>query len=138
MSDVWIITAPLLQGLAIKQYKGLTIARSVRAVNIVRDFFTSFRDMFGGRSLSYQEVMDEMQYEIIGELKQQARCLGGNAIIGFRLDFDNIGSKGKSLLMGIGIGTAVVVEKPPQEASGGADVSSQSGSGDAGDEQSNL
>jgi len=137
MNDVWIITAPLLQGLSIKQYRGLTIARSVRAVNIVRDFFTSFRDLFGGRSRSYEEVVDEMQYEIIEELKQQARQLGANAIIGFRLDFDNIGSKGKSLLMGIGVGTAVVVEKPPQRAADAADNSSQSVSGETGDEQRN-
>jgi len=115
MGDVWVITTPILEGLKIREYRGLTIARSVRAVDIVRDFFTSFRDFVGGRSGAYQEIMDEMQHEILDEIKEQARQLGGNAIIGFRIDFDNIGSKGKSLLMGIGTGTAVVIEKTQEE-----------------------
>ena len=97
MGDIWIITTPILEGLKIKEYRGLTIAKSVRAVDIVRDFFTSFRDFVGGRSASYQEIMDEMQQEILEEIKEQARQMGANAIIGFRIDFDNIGSKGKSL-----------------------------------------
>ena len=119
MEDIWIITAPILEGVRIKQYRGLTIARSVRAVDVVRDFFTSFRDFVGGRSRSYQEVVDEMQYEILDELKQQARHLGANAIIGFRIDFDNIGSKGKSLMMGVGTGTAVTIEKPGRDGAAG-------------------
>ena len=110
MNDVRIFTTPILDGIKIKQYKGIVIVRNVRAVNIVRDFFTSFRDIFGGRSASYQEVMRMMQHDVIAEAKEEAKKLGANAIVGFSLDYDNIGSKSKSLLMASAKGTAVVIE----------------------------
>jgi len=107
--DVQIFTTPILDGMPIKEYRGLVIARNVRAINIIRDFFTSFRDIFGGRSGSYQDVMRGMQDEVIAELKEEALRLGANAIVGFSLDYDNIGSKSKSLLMASARGTAVVI-----------------------------
>ena len=110
MNDVQIFTTPILDGIKIRQYKGIVIVRNVRAVNVVRDFFTSFRDIFGGRSQSYQEVMRMMQDDVIAEAKNEAARLGGNAIIGFSLDYDNIGSKNKSLLMASAKGTAVVID----------------------------
>ena len=47
---------------------------------------------------------------VIAEAKEEARKLGANAIVAFMLDYDNIGSKGKSLLMASAKGTAVVIE----------------------------
>jgi uncharacterized protein YbjQ (UPF0145 family) len=110
MDDVQIFTTPILDGIKIKEYKGIVIVRNVRAVNIIRDFFTSFRDIFGGRSRSFQEVMRTMQEDVIAEAKEEASKLGANAIVAFALDYDNIGSKGKSLLMASAKGTAVVIE----------------------------
>ncbi len=110
MDDVKIFTTPILDGIRIKEYKGIVIVRNVRAVNIIRDFFTSFRDIFGGRSGSYQDVMKSMQDEVIVEAKEEARKLGANAIVDFSIDFDNVGSKNKSLMMVCAKGTAVVIE----------------------------
>jgi uncharacterized protein YbjQ (UPF0145 family) len=110
MDDIQIFTTPILDGIKIKEYKGVVIVRNVRAINIIRDFFTSFRDIFGGRSGAYQEVMKSMQDDVIAEAKEEARKLGANAIVGFALDYDNVGSKNKSLLMASAKGTAVVVE----------------------------
>jgi len=110
MDDIQIFTTPILDGIKVKEYKGVVISRNVRAVNIIRDFFTSFRDIFGGRSQSYQEVMMAMQDDVIAEIKAEARKLGANAILGFSLDYDNIGSKNKSLIMTSAKGTAAVIE----------------------------
>ncbi len=109
MNDIQIFTTPILDGIKIKQYKGIVIVRNVRAVNVIRDFFTSFRDIFGGRSESYQEVMKLMQNDVIAEAKAEAMRLGANAIVGFTLDYDNVGSKNKSLVMASARGTAVVI-----------------------------
>lgn len=108
-----IYTTPVLQNVKVLEYRGLVTAKNVRAVNIIRDLFTSFRDIFGGRSESYQEIMEEMQNEVIREIKEEARRRGANAIIGFQLDFENIGSKGRSLVMAFAKGTAVVVDRNP-------------------------
>ena len=109
MDDIRLFTTPLLDGLTVKEYKDIVIVRNVRAVNMIRDFFTAFRDIFGGRSESYQDVMREMQEEVIAEIKAAAARLGANAVLGFSLDYDNIGSKNKSLIMASAWGTAVVI-----------------------------
>jgi uncharacterized protein YbjQ (UPF0145 family) len=105
-----ILTTHTVEGRNILEYKGLVTAKNARAINVVRDILTSFRDFFGGRSGSYEEVLDQMQYEVIQVVSQDAQRLGANAIIGFSLDFDNIGSKNKSLIMAFARGTAVVIE----------------------------
>ena len=110
MNDVEIYTTPTIEGRRIREYKGLVVARNVRAVNIVRDLFTAIRDVFGGRSGSYEKVMRDIQEQAVAEIKEEARQRGANAIVGFRLDFDNISSKGTSLLMATASGTAVLVE----------------------------
>lgn len=109
MAEIPVLTTPIIEGMTIKEYKGLVTSRNVRAVNVIRDLFTAFRDFFGGRSTSYQEVMADMEREVLAEVRAEAARLGANAIIGFTLDFDNIGSKNKSLLMAHAKGTAVVV-----------------------------
>ena len=109
MSEVRIFTTPILDGLKIAEYKGLVTAKNARSINIFRDFFTAFRDVVGGRSQSYQNVMQDMENEVIEEIKREAQKLGANAIVGFRLDFENIGSKNKSLLLAYAKGTAAVI-----------------------------
>ena len=110
MSNIPILTTPIIEGSTIVEYKGIVTSRNVSGVNVIRDFFTAFRDIFGGRSESYQEVMKEMEHEVLREIRANAQQMGANAIIGFSLDFDNIGSKNKSLLMAHGKGTAVVIQ----------------------------
>lgn len=110
MNEMPILTTPIVEGVKVTEYKGLVTARNVRAVNVVRDFFTAFRDFFGGRSTSYQEIMADMEREVLAEIRADATRLGANAVIGFSLDFDNIGSKNKSLIMAHGKGTAVVIQ----------------------------
>jgi uncharacterized protein YbjQ (UPF0145 family) len=105
-----ITTTHTLQDQAIIEYKGVISAKNVRGINVLRDFLTSFRDFFGGRSGSYQDVMTAMEQELLGELQQQAMSMGANAIIGLTIDFDNVGAKNKSLLMAYAKGTAIVTE----------------------------
>jgi len=106
-----ITTTPIIEGYRIVEYHGLVTAKNVRAVNVIRDFFTAFRDFFGGRSASYEDVMNEIQSEVLQEIQAKAEEGGANAIISLNLDFENIGSKNKSMIMAFVKGTAVVIEK---------------------------
>jgi len=105
-----ITTTPIIEGKTIVDYKGVVTARNARAVNIFRDIFTSIRDVFGGRSGSYEKVMETMTTEMNQELMDKASQFGANAIIGYRYDYENISSKGKSLIIVYGQGTAVVID----------------------------
>jgi uncharacterized protein YbjQ (UPF0145 family) len=102
-----MVTTPVLDGVEIQEYLGPVIVRHARAVNIVRDFFTAFRDVFGGRSGAYQEVMDDMQRELLAEVRHRAQQMGATAVIGLRVDIESVGAKNRSLMMAIGQGTAV-------------------------------
>lgn len=105
MDDVKIFTTPILDGINIKEYKGIVIVRNVSAINVVKDIMTRVRDFVGGRSGSYQTEMKKMEKSVIEEAKQQAFELGANAIVDFKLDFDSI----DTLLMASAKGTAVVI-----------------------------
>ena len=105
MEDVKIFTTPILDGIQIKEYKGIVIVRNVSAINVIKDLMTRVRDFFGGRSGSYQAEMKKIEQSVIDEAKQQALELGANAIVDFKLDFDSI----DTLLMASAKGTAVVI-----------------------------
>ena len=105
MDEVNIFTTPILDGINIKEYKGIVIVRNVSAINVVKDLMTRVRDFVGGRSGSYQDQMKKMEKDVIAEAREEAQKLGANAIVDFKLDFDSI----DTLLMASAKGTAVVI-----------------------------
>lgn len=62
--------------------------------------------MFGGRSRTYEKVLEEAKEDALRELAQKAQAMGANGIIGVDLDFETVGGSG-SMLMVIATGTAV-------------------------------
>ena len=73
------------------------------------DFFASIRDVVGGRSGSYEEVLREAKETALREMQENARAMGANAVIGVDLDYETVGGSG-SMLMVTACGTAVTVE----------------------------
>ncbi len=70
--------------------------------------FDSIRDIVGGRSGAYEDVLARARKQALAELQAEAEKLGGNAVIGVDLDYEVLGSNG-SMLMVSCTGTAVVV-----------------------------
>ena len=62
--------------------------------------------MFGGRSKTYERVLEQAKEDALRELAEKAQALGANGVLGVDLDFETIGSGG-SMLMVIATGTAV-------------------------------
>jgi len=91
-------------------YKGPITAHVVVGMNFFKDFFSSITDIFGGKSKSYQNALEKINYEVIDQLKFRAHSLGANSIVGLKVDVDEIGAQGKSMLMISAIGTAIVCE----------------------------
>ena len=94
----------------IKEYRGLVTANQVVGANLFADMFASFTDIVGGRSGAYRERLETLYKDVKEQLSDKASKLGANAIVGFRIDFDEVSGKGKSMFMVTCIGTAVVVE----------------------------
>ena len=114
MAHFIITTTPTIEGRQIKAYLGAVNTNVVIGTNLFSDFAASFTDVFGGSSGTYQRKMDMMYENAQNELIKKAKKVGGNAIVGFRTDFDEISGKGKSMFMISATGTACIIEEPKQ------------------------
>ena len=104
-----ITTTPTIEGKRITTYYGIVSGETIIGANIFRDLFASIRDIVGGRSGSYEEVLREAKKTALLEMQQQANAMGANAVIGVDLDYETVGSNG-SMLMVTACGTAVRIE----------------------------
>lgn len=104
-----VTTTSTLQGKQITRYLGIVSGETIIGANVFRDFFAGIRDIVGGRSGSYEEVLRQAKETALKEMQQQAMAMGANAVIGVDLDYETVGSNG-SMLMVTASGTAVVVE----------------------------
>ena len=78
--------------------------------NMLRDFFASIRDFWGGRTGSYERVFEKGQQDALKELQQRAQLLGANAVVGVQLKTDTINLDETGVLMLItASGTAVKI-----------------------------
>lgn len=101
-------TTPTIEGRHILEYKGVVTGETIIGANIVKDFFASIRDVVGGRSGSYEQVLREAKDTSMKEMADRAAALGANAVVGIDIDYETIGQSG-SMLMVATSGTAVVI-----------------------------
>jgi uncharacterized protein YbjQ (UPF0145 family) len=101
-----ITTTGFIEGRPIQEYKGVINAQSIIGANIFKDFLGGLRDVFGGRSKTYERVIEQAKDDALRELAEKAQAIGANAIVGVDLDFETVGGSG-SMLMVIASGTAV-------------------------------
>ena len=109
MQSLILTTTPTLEGKKITRYFGIVTGEAIIGANIFRDIFAGIRDIVGGRSGSYEEVLREAKDNAITELEENARRMGANAVVGVDLDYETIGTNG-SMLMVTASGTAVLTE----------------------------
>ena len=104
-----ITTTPNIEGKRITRYYGIVSGETIIGANIFRDFFASIRDVIGGRSNSYEEVLRKAKDSALREMEEQAMRMGANAVIGVDLDYETVGQNG-SMLMVTASGTAVFLQ----------------------------
>ena len=104
-----ITTTPTIEGKRITNYYGIVSGETIIGANVFRDLFASIRDIVGGRSGSYEEVLREAKETALREMQDQAARMGANAVIGVDLDCETVGGSG-SMLMVTASGTAVYIE----------------------------
>ena len=104
-----LTTTNTVEGKRVVHYYGVVSGVTIIGANIFRDFFASIRDIVGGRSSSYEQVLREAKATALKELQDEAAALGANAVIGIDLDYETVGGNG-SMLMVTASGTAVYLE----------------------------
>lgn len=102
-----LTTTPQIEGKHITKYYGIVTGETIIGANVFRDLFASIRDIVGGRSKAYEEVLQEAKDTALKEMGEQATRLGANAVIGVDLDYETING---SMLMVTASGTAVTCQ----------------------------
>jgi uncharacterized protein YbjQ (UPF0145 family) len=103
-----VTTTALIEGRPVRTYHGIVTGEVIVGANMFRDLFASIRDIVGGRSGAYEDVLARARKQALAEMEAEAEKLGGNAVIGVDLDYEVLGSNG-SMLMVSCTGTAVTV-----------------------------
>src|SRR5687767_515787 len=105
------VTTDVVEGKRVKRHLGIVTAEAILGANIFRDFFAGIRDIVGGRSAAYEKELRSAREIALAEMQQAAAGLGGNAVVGVDVDYENISmGQGGGMLMVSIAGTAVVLE----------------------------
>lgn len=104
-------TTHSFEGYEITKYVDIVYESIVFGTNIFSDLLASFSDVFGGKSQSYQKQLNRLRAEALKSISSIAQEKGANAIVGLKIDFDELSGAGKSMFMLNVSGTAVVIEK---------------------------
>lgn len=109
-NNILITTTNNLENAEIERYIDLVTVNVVIGTHFFSDFGATFTDFFGGYSDTYQNKLQQIYDTAIDKLTLKATKIRANAIVGFKLDFDEISGKGKSMFMISATGTAVFVK----------------------------
>lgn len=106
---VILSTTNTVEGKKIKEYKGIVFGEVITGVNIVKDFMAGVRDIFGGRSQSYENELVKAREGALSEMQKRASQMGADAVVGVDVDYEVLGQAGSMMMVTIS-GTAVTFE----------------------------
>jgi uncharacterized protein YbjQ (UPF0145 family) len=105
-----LTTTNSLEGIKITAYLGIVAGEAIMGANIFKDIFAGITDIIGGRAGAYEAELRKAKEIALREMEEEARRLGGNAVIAVDLDYETIGSGSGNMLMVSASGTAVKTE----------------------------
>ncbi len=114
MSDeITVVSTPYLPGYRITKTIGFTWGLIVRSRGLGRNITAGLRSLAGGEIHEYTELLNQSREQALDRLKDHAKMMGANAVIGVQFDSSEISYMTELLAYG----TAVVVEKETEKAS---------------------
>ena len=69
-----VTTTHNVEGKRILEYKGLVAGEAILGANLFRDLFASIRDIVGGRSGSYEKVLNDARKTAVSRNDRQGRA----------------------------------------------------------------
>ena len=111
MNKIIITTTSSIDGYKVEEYLGVVNANLVAGTSFISDLFASVSDFFGGTSGKYKMEMDRLYERAKSVIEAEAINRGANAILGYKIDFDEISGQGKSMFMISVSGTAVKISE---------------------------
>lgn len=105
-----MVTTETILGYEIEEYLGYISETVTLGINDFIEFF-QISDTFGGESSTYKSKFDEAKDILNSRLKDKAKNIGGNAIIGLRINYNEISGKSKSSILISGTATVVKIKE---------------------------
>jgi len=94
-----LTTSPTIEGVPIKTYLRPVSSHVVLGTNIFSDFSAGLRDVFGGRSESYQKQLKRLTDTVLYELELEAKALKADAVVGIDIDFSELNTPKASAMI---------------------------------------
>lgn len=107
MSNFLISNIEIIPGKKVTQHLGLVMGSTVRAKHAGKDFMAGLKNIFGGELGGYTELLSEARTEATERMTEQAKAIGGNAVINVRYSTSSITAGASEILA---YGTAVFLE----------------------------
>lgn len=105
-----MVTTETISGYEIEEYLGYISETVTLGINDFVEFF-QISDTFGGESSTYKSKFDEAKGILNKRLETRAKEMGGNAIIGLRINYSEISGKNKSSILISGTATAIKIKE---------------------------
>src|SRR5690606_7046360 len=86
-----VATTPALVGFRITEHLGVVSGVAVEGMDVVRDLFAAFRNVWGGRSRGYEKGLEEARERALLQMVERAGAAGANAVIGVSVGRDSAG-----------------------------------------------
>jgi len=99
-----ITTTETISGLEVAETFGIVRGSTVRAKHIGTDIVASLRNLVGGEITGYSSLLAGAREQAIDRMTDEARRMGANAVIGFRMETSTIMGGASEILA---YGTAV-------------------------------
>jgi len=90
LSNFFITTETAID-IPIEKRIEVIFSEHVYGLNVIKDFFSGIRDIVGGRVASIEQPIRDTNKKIIEEMKMKAIELGGDAIVGLKIDYQTGG-----------------------------------------------
>lgn len=105
---VWISTTNEIPGHKVVRYVGIAFGATVRSRGIGGDFCAGCQSTCGGEVTAYTVMAIDARNQALQRMIQNAASMGANAVIGVKIDSDQIGQGANNAT--IAYGTAVIIE----------------------------
>lgn len=90
-------------------YHGIVSSHIVSGTGFITDYLASLSDFWGSRSGAYRKQIEKLYDQALDEISEKAKNLGANAVVGVKIDINNIAAKGMSMFMITAVGTAATI-----------------------------
>lgn len=102
-----LTTTDCVPGFKIVKVLGLVKGNTIRAKHIGKDLVAAIKTITGGEIEEYTAMIAEAREQALDRMKEQARGLGANAVVGLRFGTTTVLTGAAEILA---YGTAVVLE----------------------------